>query len=283
MWISALWLPDNIMKGFRTKALLWGEWLVLIWGTKAHSPTTHNLIEHICCMLPCGMYLVQGLEYLHQLQCEIVKYTMCGGGTATTQRSELEMILELEHFCGTLLDELTPIEKCLEKAKALFKMHCDALPEYDTGEEKLDWDALKRWALSGGEQLPQIASRDDEQIVGDTGVIKNATMSEDEDGEPPEIFEEEYVDSCTRVREDEAATIYEEELEDEEGQRQSEHEGEAVHTGEKRKYDDCAPDLGPLEPWMFARYGYLRKPNRKPFSGKTLSPVQQVLSSTRVT
>ena len=85
MWISALWLPDNIMKGFHTKALLWGERLVLIWGTKAHSPTTHNLIEHICCMLPCGMYSVQGLEYLHQLQREIVKYTMCGGGTATTQ------------------------------------------------------------------------------------------------------------------------------------------------------------------------------------------------------
>ena len=105
--------------------------------------------------------------------------------------------MELEHFRDTLLDELTPIEKRLEKAKALFKMHCDALPEYDTGEEKLDWDALKHWALSGGEQLPQIASRDDEQIVGDTGVIKNATMPEDEDGEPPEIFEEEYVDSCT--------------------------------------------------------------------------------------
>ena len=61
-----------------------------------------------------------------------------GGGSKLTARSELEQILELEHCRNFLLDDFSPIEQRLKKAKALYEKAMAKLPGIDDGEEELD-------------------------------------------------------------------------------------------------------------------------------------------------
>ena len=80
MWMLALTLPDDIKNGYRAKALLWGERLAILYGSKAHSPSTHTTIKHVPKFLPIGKHFTQGEEKLHELQRELARPTMCGVG-----------------------------------------------------------------------------------------------------------------------------------------------------------------------------------------------------------
>ena len=82
------------------------------------------------------------------------------------------------------------------------------------------------------------------------------TVHEDEnipEGEDhPQPSEEEHEEARQCVRVDEAATIFEEEL-DADQERQEGGEG-VSHAGMKRKAGSDGPEL---KPWMFGRFGYL--------------------------
>ena len=84
-----------------------------------------------------------------------------------------------------MLDDFTPIEQQLKKAKAAYKKAMAKLPRLDDDEEELDWQVIGQWAVSGGG--------------------KNMTMEVHEDVDVPEgekhpqPSEEEYEDACHHV------------------------------------------------------------------------------------
>ena len=91
------------------------------------------------CPLPIGKHSVQGEEKLHELQCELAHLTMRSGGSESSVQNKLQQILVLEHCQAILLEDFTPIEMWLKKAKAANEKAMAKLPMLDNGEEELDW------------------------------------------------------------------------------------------------------------------------------------------------
>ena len=84
-----------------------------------------------------------------------------------------------------MLDDLTPIEQRLKKAKAAYEKAMAKLPQLDDDEEELDWQVIGQWALSGGSKNMTMEVPKDQFIP--------------EGGDQPQLSEEDYEEACHHV------------------------------------------------------------------------------------